>query len=68
MVISSHPKVRFVIIGGGELEERLKRKIDALDLKGKVILFGFQKDMVSLYSALDLFAPPFWRLCSLRSP
>ncbi len=49
------PQVRFVIVGEGELEGKLKREINHLGLQGRVNLLGFQEDMASIYSALDLF-------------
>jgi len=54
-VVGSFPEVKFLIVGGGELEGRLKKEIKALSLQGKVILTGFQRDIAPLYSALDLF-------------
>ncbi len=54
-VLGSFPEVRFVIVGEGELEGKLKREIKALSLQGKVILTGFQRDIAPLYAALDLF-------------
>ncbi len=54
-VLSKFPKVRFVLVGEGELAGELRREIRDLNLEGKVILTGFQRDMASLYAALDLF-------------
>lgn len=54
-VLGSYPEARFVIVGEGELEGRLKREMKTLGLQGKVVLTGFQEEMAPLYSALDLF-------------
>jgi len=54
-VLGKLPQVRFVLVGEGELAGKLRREIRDLNLQGKVILAGFQRDMASLYAALDLF-------------
>ncbi len=47
-----------VVIGDGELRQELERKIDDLDLNGKVLLLGNRSDVNELYSVLDVFLMP----------
>jgi len=44
---------RFLIIGDGELKEELAHKVSEMHLKDYVVFTGWQKDMISMYAALD---------------
>jgi glycosyltransferase involved in cell wall biosynthesis len=50
------PAARFVIVGSGPEEERLKERAARLGLSGRVIFTGFRDDMPDVYAGLDLFA------------
>ena len=47
-----------LLVGTGELENDVKRKIEQLGLKNKVILYGTTQYMRPLYSAMDAFILP----------
>ena len=47
---------RFLIIGDGELRENLMRYSKELDVTESIVFTGWQKDMPSLYGALDIVA------------
>lgn len=50
--------VEYVIIGGGELEKKLKELVVMKDLEGKVFLAGFIPDAATLLKAFDIFLLP----------
>ncbi|SEL97250.1 Glycosyltransferase involved in cell wall bisynthesis [Butyrivibrio sp. ob235] len=53
-----NPNSKLIIIGGGELEEQLSRKVSELGLDCSVLLLGWRDDIPKLYQAMDLFALP----------
>ena len=55
-VVRQVPDTRFVILGKGELEARLRRQIKNLHLERHVLLAGFRPDALSLQKGFDLFA------------
>ena len=55
-VIRSVPDARFVIVGEGELETKLRKQIRDLHLERHVLLAGFRPDALSLQKGFDLFA------------
>lgn len=54
MVLSDHPKTKFIIIGAGELEQGLKEQAKALHITDSIIWLGYRKDVQNLLSQLDL--------------
>ncbi|MEO2197072.1 MAG: glycosyltransferase [bacterium] len=56
IVIRSVPDARFVIVGEGELETKLRKQIRDLHLERHVLLAGFRPDALSLQKGFDLFA------------
>ena len=57
IIAKNIPKVKFLIIGEeeDELRERVKKEIESLDLRDKVILLGFREDVPELLRILDVF-------------
>jgi glycosyltransferase involved in cell wall biosynthesis len=49
------PSVRFVIVGEGELEARLRAQAEALDLGASVVFAGFRSDLDAVLPAFDVF-------------
>ncbi|MFH1784221.1 MAG: glycosyltransferase [bacterium] len=49
------PNARFLIVGEGELEARLKKLARALELEKEVIFCGFREDILELISTFDVF-------------
>lgn len=47
-----------MLIGGGELLESVKNKVNDLNLSENVIFVDFQEDIYKYYSAMDLFLMP----------
>ncbi len=54
-VIARVPEVRFVIVGQGELESRLRTRAHELGLDGHVLFAGFRPDVDRLIPAFDVF-------------
>ena len=46
--------VKFLIIGDGELRDRLENKTRELGLESRVIFMGFQHNLVKIYAGLDI--------------
>jgi len=53
-----HPALRFVVIGGGAAEGRLRRQIAHLGLERRVLLSEARADVGSVYGALDAVIHP----------
>ena len=53
-VLSVHPEARFLIIGSGEDEEKLKVLTHKLGIQNKVYFTGYRSDIQNLMSQLDL--------------
>lgn len=54
----AHPNAKLLLVGEGELEDRIKDKIKNLGLGGNVIISGVRKDVPALLSALDMLLFP----------
>jgi L-malate glycosyltransferase len=54
-VITRVPEARFVIVGQGELEGRLRMQAQALGLEDRVVFAGFRPDVDALIPAFDVF-------------
>ena len=54
-VVARVPEARFVIVGQGELEGRLRMQTQALGLEGRVVFAGFRPDVDALIPAFDVF-------------
>lgn len=55
IVAEQHPQARLIILGEGSLRGELEALRDALDLRDKVVLPGFQLDPWPFYAEADLF-------------
>jgi glycosyltransferase involved in cell wall biosynthesis len=54
-VLTRVPEARFVIVGQGELEGRLRTQARELGLEGRVVFAGFRADVDCLLPAFDVF-------------
>ena len=61
-------KLRFVVIGGGELETNLRSLADSLGLEKTVLFTGFRDDAAALLGALDIYAQPSLNEAMGRAP
>jgi glycosyltransferase involved in cell wall biosynthesis len=60
-VLARHPRVRFYIVGEGELQPALEAQVRALGLGERVHFAGFQRDVAAVLSAFDIMAfPSLW--------
>lgn len=53
-----NPDTVLMLVGKGELEDKIKEKIKALNLDGSVIFTGVRSDIPALLSAIDVFVFP----------
>jgi glycosyltransferase involved in cell wall biosynthesis len=56
LVVKQVPDVRFVIVGEGELREKLERQIKDKHLERHVFLAGFRSDALEFTKGFDIFA------------
>ncbi|OGR44686.1 MAG: hypothetical protein A2X35_05100 [Elusimicrobia bacterium GWA2_61_42] len=61
-------KLKFVIIGGGELEGPLRALAAELGVADRVIFTGFRRDATALAAALDIYAQPSLNEAMGRAP
>jgi glycosyltransferase involved in cell wall biosynthesis len=54
-IVDRMPSARIVIVGGGPLEEPLKRQAESLGLSGHVLFAGWRADVSELMLAFDVF-------------
>lgn len=60
-VIEKNEKIKLVIVGKGNLKNKLKNEIKKLNLEKHVFLAGFRNDIPELLKAADLFVfPSLW--------
>jgi len=55
LVTREIPEVRFIIVGGGHLEDILKSQAAELGLNGKVIFTGSRTDIPEMLAIMDIF-------------
>ena len=55
---SEHQNSKLILVGRGEDEQKIKKKIKQLNLKDSVILAGVRADVDKLLSAFDVFVFP----------
>jgi glycosyltransferase involved in cell wall biosynthesis len=61
-------KLRFVIIGGGELETKLCNLAGSLGVRDRVIFTGFRGDAAALMGTLDVYVQPSLNEAMGRAP
>jgi glycosyltransferase involved in cell wall biosynthesis len=54
-VLAACPDVRFLVVGGGSLEQELTQQAAALGLEGRVIFTGWRSDAIDLMRTFDCF-------------
>jgi glycosyltransferase involved in cell wall biosynthesis len=47
------PRIRFVVVGDGELRQKLEEKAEKLGIARKVVFTGWRRDMGEVYAGLD---------------
>jgi glycosyltransferase involved in cell wall biosynthesis len=57
-VLASVPEAHFVIVGDGELRAEVERRIVDLGLSERITLAGWQRELSSVYGALDVLVLP----------
>jgi glycosyltransferase involved in cell wall biosynthesis len=57
-VVRELPDVRFVLVGVGPLEERIKRQAEQAGVAGSMIFAGFRDDAPELAAIFDVFTLP----------
>jgi glycosyltransferase involved in cell wall biosynthesis len=54
-VSNDYDHAKLFIIGGGDLEDDLKKLVMDLKLEGKILFLGFRKDVKDILTGMDLF-------------
>ncbi|MCW5198145.1 glycosyltransferase family 4 protein [Desulfobulbus sp. F3] len=57
-VVKTTNEVQFIIVGDGPQKSEMREYADMLGVSNKIIFAGFQSDVLSFYSALDIFILP----------
>jgi glycosyltransferase involved in cell wall biosynthesis len=57
-ITNKYENVHFIVAGEGELRREIEQQIDTLNLKNKIHLLGFRKDVVEIMKNLDVFFMP----------
>lgn len=57
-ISSRIPNALLILVGGGEDEDRLRKRVEELQLKAKVKFLGIRSDVNDLYQAFDFFLFP----------
>ncbi len=57
-VLKIFPQATFLLVGKGELEKELKKKVRRASLENHIIFTGFRRDIPEILSLLDLFVLP----------
>ena len=57
-VLSTHPEVRFVIVGDGVGFDDVGRRVRDMGLEGRVLMTGFRRDIPEVMAALDVLVLP----------
>ncbi len=55
------PNVKYLIVGKGDLKEKLQEQIIKNNLQNQVFLLGYRTDVADLYKASDVFVFPSYR-------
>ena len=58
MVSRQSPNAKFVIAGGGLLEDELRQQARELGVEQQMVFLGRRRDMENVYSILDVFVNP----------
>ncbi len=60
-VLERRPEVRFVIVGDGELRDRVERLARRLGVESRLTILGYRDDVPELLPALDVYVlPSLW--------
>ena len=54
-VLKRHPKTKFVIVGDGELMEKIKNLVQSLNIQNRVLLLGFREDISEIMQTFDVY-------------
>lgn len=57
-IVKRNNKARLILVGGGDLQDSIRTKVDKLGLKDKVIFAGLQNNVNDWLSAFDFFLMP----------
>jgi glycosyltransferase involved in cell wall biosynthesis len=55
LALAKHPRLKFVIVGGGPLLAGLKAEAEQLGIKGSVIFTDWRTDVQEMLAAMDIF-------------
>ena len=60
------PNIKFVIVGGGPLEQLLREESASLGLQGRVVFTGWRNDALELIPSMDVFVmSSLWEAMSI---
>jgi len=65
-IVSSNKRIKFLIVGGGELEDDLKNLAKSLKIENNVIFAGWRNDVLRVMQVFDIFVlPSLWEAFSV---
>lgn len=65
-VLARYPATKFVIVGGGPLEDKLKEEAGSLGLDRSIKFTGWRSDVAEILTALDIYVmPSLWEAMPL---
>ncbi len=56
--LKNEPNARLLLVGGGQLEQMVKQKVEALNITDQVVFAGVRSDIPQLLNAFDVFVFP----------
>lgn len=59
-LIKKDKNIILLLVGDGELREKIAAQVHALGLDEKICFLGLRKDIDALYNAMDIFVLPSW--------
>ena len=59
-LLKKKPNSKLLLIGDGPLQNKIKNKVNTLNLNQNVIFLGLRSDVSLLYSLMDVFVLPSW--------
>jgi len=65
-IVALNDRVKFLIVGGGDLDEKLKQQTKTLQIENNVVFAGWRSDALKVMQIFDIFVlPSLWEAFSV---